>query len=97
VAFVPTYLAQKGWNDNVASHTHCRCGIDQFSRGRTIEAIADKGYYKGEEIVACEKDGISVTVFKPHTSNAAAHGRFVLWGNAARLDESRQERRSDTE
>jgi hypothetical protein len=34
---------------------------------------------------------------KPHTSNAAAHGRFVLWGNAARLDESRQERRSHTE
>jgi hypothetical protein len=27
----------------------------------------------------CEKDGISVTVSKPHTSNAAAHGRFVLW------------------
>jgi transposase len=41
-----------------------------------IEAIADKGYYKGEEIVACEEDGISVTVPKPHTSNAAAHGRF---------------------
>ena len=34
----------------------------------------------------CEKVGISVTVSKPHTSNAAAHGRFVLWGNAARLD-----------
>ena len=42
----------------------------------TIEAIADKGYYKGEEIVACELDGIAVTVSKPHTSNAAAVGRF---------------------
>jgi hypothetical protein len=42
----------------------------------TIEAIADKGYYKGEEIVACEDAGIAVTVPKPHTSNAAAHGRF---------------------
>jgi transposase len=42
----------------------------------TIEAIADKGYYKGEEIVACEENGIAVTVPKPHTSNAAAHGRF---------------------
>jgi len=41
-----------------------------------IEAIADKGYYKGEEIVACEEAGIPVTVPKPHTSNAAAHGRF---------------------
>ena len=42
----------------------------------TIEAIADKGYYKGEEIVACELAGIAVTVSKPHTSNAAAVGRF---------------------
>lgn len=41
-----------------------------------IEAIADKGYYKGEEIVACENEGIAVTVSKPHTSNAAARGRF---------------------
>jgi len=43
---------------------------------RDIEAIADKGYYKGEEIVACELDGIAVMVSKPHTSNAAAVGRF---------------------
>ena len=41
-----------------------------------IEAIADKGYYKGEEIVACEQAGIAVTVSKPLTSNAAAAGRF---------------------
>jgi hypothetical protein len=41
----------------------------------TIEAVADKGYYKGEEIVACEQAGIAVTVAKPHTSNAAAVGR----------------------
>lgn len=41
-----------------------------------IEAVADKGYYKGEELVACEEAGIPVTVPKPHTSNAAAHGRF---------------------
>ena len=44
--------------------------------GDTIEAIADKGYYKGEEIVACEQAGIAVTISKPHTSNAAAVGRF---------------------
>lgn len=41
-----------------------------------IEAIADKGYYSGEEIVAAEQAGIAVTVSKPHTSNAAAVGRF---------------------
>lgn len=44
--------------------------------GETIEAIAHKGYYKGEEIVACEEAGIAVTVSKPLTTNAAAVGRF---------------------
>lgn len=41
-----------------------------------IEAIADNGYYKGEEIFACEKAGIAFTVSKPHMSSSAAHGRF---------------------
>jgi Transposase DDE domain len=41
-----------------------------------IEAIADKGYYKGEEIVAAELAGVAVVVSKPLTSNAAAAGRF---------------------
>ena len=41
-----------------------------------IEAIADKGYYSGEEIVAAENAGIAVTVSKPNTSNAGAAGRF---------------------
>jgi len=36
----------------------------------------DKGYYKGEEIVASEAAGISVVVPKPMTSNAAARGQF---------------------
>ena len=41
-----------------------------------IEAIADKGYYKSEEILACEEAGISVVVPKPQTSNARARGQF---------------------
>jgi hypothetical protein len=41
-----------------------------------IEAIAGKGYYKGEEVVACDQAGIAVTVSKPHTSNAATVKRF---------------------
>ncbi len=41
-----------------------------------IEAIADKGYYKGEEIVACEEGGVAVVVPKSMTSNAGARGRF---------------------
>lgn len=41
-----------------------------------LTAIADKGYYKSEEIVASEEAGISVVVPKPMTSNAAARGQF---------------------
>jgi hypothetical protein len=41
-----------------------------------LTAIPDKGYYKGEEIVASEEVGISVVVPKPMTSNAAARGLF---------------------
>jgi Transposase DDE domain len=42
----------------------------------TIEVLADKGYFKGEEIAACEDAGIAVSVPKPATSNAKAEGRF---------------------
>ena len=41
-----------------------------------LDVVADKGYYKGEEIVTCEDDDITVTLPKPTTSNAKAHGRF---------------------
>jgi hypothetical protein len=33
-----------------------------------LEAIADRGYYNGEEIIACAKAGITVTLPKPMTS-----------------------------
>src|SRR4051812_317083 len=42
----------------------------------TIEAVADRGYYSGEEIVACEQPGITVYVPKPMTSGLLAKGRF---------------------
>jgi hypothetical protein len=41
-----------------------------------IEVLADKGYFNGEEIAACEDAGIDVYVPKPATSNARARGRF---------------------
>jgi transposase len=41
-----------------------------------IEAVADRGYYEGEEIRACEMAGITVTLPKPMTSGAKAEGRF---------------------
>ena len=42
----------------------------------TLEAVADRGYFKGEEILACEDAGITVTLPKPMTSGAKARGRF---------------------
>ena len=41
-----------------------------------LDAVADRGYFKGEEILACEEAGIMVTLPKPQTSGAKAKGRF---------------------
>jgi transposase len=41
-----------------------------------LAAVADRGYFNGEEILACEEAGITVTLPKPMTSNAKAEGRF---------------------
>ena len=41
-----------------------------------LEVIADRGYFKGLEILACEEAGIKTYVPKPMTSNAKAEGRF---------------------
>jgi transposase len=42
----------------------------------TLDAVADRGYYEGEEIKSCEEAGITVTLPKPQTSSAKAEGRF---------------------
>src|SRR6266404_651666 len=41
-----------------------------------LEAVADRGYFNGEEILACEQAGICVTLPKPMTSGAKSEGRF---------------------
>ena len=41
-----------------------------------LEAVADRGYFSGEEILACEQAGITVTLPKPMTSGAKSDGRF---------------------
>jgi transposase len=43
---------------------------------RKLTAIADRGYFKGEEILACEAAGVTPIVPKPLTSGAKADGRF---------------------
>jgi transposase len=42
----------------------------------SLDAIADRGYFSGDEILACENAGIIVTLPKPMTSNSKAEGRF---------------------
>lgn len=41
-----------------------------------LTALADRGYFSGPEILACEQSGIVPLVPKPLTSNSKAEGRF---------------------
>jgi hypothetical protein len=41
-----------------------------------MTALADRGYFKGEEILQCEEAGIKALVPKPLTSGGKADGRF---------------------
>jgi transposase len=41
-----------------------------------LDAVADRGYFNGEEIKACEEAGVTVTLPKPMTSSSKAEGRF---------------------
>ena len=42
-----------------------------------LDVVADRGYYKSDEILNCHKAGITVTLPKPQTSNNKAKGLFV--------------------
>jgi len=42
----------------------------------TLEVVADRGYFSSEQILACDRAGITVTLPKPMTSTAKARGRF---------------------
>jgi transposase len=41
-----------------------------------LEAVADRGYWDSEEILACDQTGVTVTLPKPMTSSAKSDGRF---------------------
>ena len=41
-----------------------------------LDVLADRGYFSGEEILACETMGVTPYVPKPQTSGAKAVGRF---------------------
>jgi len=42
----------------------------------SLDVVADRGYFNGEEILACHEAGITVTLPKPMTSGAKSEGRF---------------------
>lgn len=43
---------------------------------KTLTAVADRGYYNGEQILACEQGGITPVLPKPQTSGNQAKGLF---------------------
>jgi transposase len=43
---------------------------------KDLTVVADRGYYKGEEILACEEAGITTYLPKPQTSGNQAKGLF---------------------
>jgi transposase len=55
---------------NMATQAKAAMGADQ------LEVVADRGYFKGEEILACDDDGITTYLPKPRTSNNQAKGLF---------------------
>jgi len=55
---------------NMAEQARAEIGAE------TLDVVADRGYYDGQEILACETIGITVTLPKPMTSSAKAAGRF---------------------
>lgn len=54
----------------MAEKTKAAMGVEH------LEALADRGYFSGEQIRACEGIGVTPLVPKPLTSNAKAAGRF---------------------
>lgn len=65
---------------NVGSDRHQLANMAEQARvelgAETLDVVADRGYYEGREIKACEDAGISVMLPKPQTSGAKAEGRF---------------------
>jgi transposase len=55
---------------NIATQAKEVLGVDE------LQAVADRGYYSGPEILACHEGAIAVTLPKPVTSGIEAKGHF---------------------
>ena len=60
----------RGQLSNMAKQARTAMDSDELT------AVADRGYFKGEEILACHEAGIETYVPKPQTSGSQAAGRF---------------------
>jgi transposase len=60
----------RGQLSDMASQAKDAMGVD------ALDVLADRGYFKGEEVLACEPLGVTPYVPKPLTSGAKAKGRF---------------------
>jgi transposase len=56
---------------NMAQQAKAVIGTDE------LNAVADRGYFKGEEILACDEAGITTYLPKPQTSGSLSKGKFA--------------------
>ncbi|HXQ15664.1 MAG TPA: IS1182 family transposase, partial [Caulobacteraceae bacterium] len=71
----------RGQLSNMAGEAKAAMGAGQ------LEVLADRGYFSGEEVLACEPLGVTPYVPKPLTSGAKARGRFGKQDFVYRPDE----------
>jgi transposase len=55
---------------NMGAQTKAEMGVER------LDVLADRGYFSGEEVLACEPLGVTPYVPRPLTSGAKADGRF---------------------
>lgn len=70
-------VTNKGFDrDQLSPMAMAMAAKDALGRDK-LHALADKGYYSGVEIAACDKAGITVTMPRPETSGNRIKGMYV--------------------
>ena len=62
-------------NDNAQLASMAQAAKDALHTDK-LDVVADRGYFKGEEILKCEQAGVTATLPKPQTSGSKSAGRF---------------------
>lgn len=74
------HLIVRDGTTNIGTDRHQLADMAELAReelgSETLDVVADRGYYEGDNIKACEDADITVTLPKPQTSSAKAEGRF---------------------